>query len=275
MKEKIADLHTHSYYSDGTMSPKEILTVALEKGVGILAITDHDTLEGSLELQELCTGYDILYIPGVELDSIDYEANIHILGYGMDLQNEEFRNFVEQNRILLDTVNSLLIKKMQVDYDCISVSDYKKYTYDRSKGGWKALHYLMEKELIHTLREGFAFYPRYGCTYDCVNFLSVEAVCQYIHKAGGKAILAHPGVTVKEEDLNKFEQEVRRLISYGADGIECYYATHTEEITRICLNICEEHDLLITCGSDCHGNFGNAKVGETNTPIHKLKLTGI
>ncbi|MDD3172245.1 MAG: PHP domain-containing protein [Herbinix sp.] len=275
MTDKIADLHIHSYYSDGTMSPKEILEAALPRGVGLLTITDHDTLDGTLELQELCLGKEVHYITGIELSSLDNVNNTHILGYGINLQDKEFCSFVKRNRILLDTVNSMLIEKMQADYDCISVSDYNAYTYDRTKGGWKALHYLVEKGLTTSLREGFALYPRYGCTYDCVDFPSVQTVCQNIHKAGGKAVLAHPGVTVKEADITVFENEVLRLISYGIDGIECYYPTHTEEITKICLQVCKNHNLLITTGSDCHGEFGTAEVGEMNIPISMLNLAGL
>lgn len=272
MTEKIADLHTHTYHSDGTMSPEDILLAALQKGVGVLAITDHDTLAGTRELRDLCRGYDIHYVSGVELDSLDNGTNIHILGYGIDLEDAEFCDFVERNRLLLDRVNSMLIEKMQQDYSNITYSDYMEYTYDRTKGGWKALHYLMDRGITGSLRDGFPFYPRYDCTYQKVDFLSVREVCEYIHKAGGKAVLAHPGVTVKEKELLIFEKEVHRLVSLGPDGIECYYPTHTKEITEICLRICRERNLLITCGSDCHGGFGTAEVGETNTPLRLLNL---
>lgn len=275
MTEKFADLHTHTCYSDGTMTPEEILTQALKNKVGVFAVTDHDTLAGTRELAQLAHDKEVIYVPGVELDALDSGNNIHVLGYGMDIWEEEFSHFVESNWVKLDTVNAMLIDKMQADYDTISVSDYNDFCYDRKKGGWKALHYLMAKGLIHTLREGFAFYPQYDCTYNRVDFLSVREVCEHIHRAGGKAILAHPGVTVKEQDMNLFEKEVRRLMSYGPDGMECYYPTHTEEMTKICLNICRERDLLITCGSDCHGTFGFADVGETRTPISSLNLKGI
>jgi hypothetical protein len=190
----------------------------------------------------------------------------------MNLQNSEFCSFVRHNRFLLDKVNSTLIEKMQEDYDNISLQDYEEYHYDRRSGGWKALHYLMDKGLTKSPREGFAFYPRYGCSYDCVDFSSVQIVCENIHRAGGIAILAHPGVSVKEPELAVFTKEVIRLISYGADGIECYYPTHTKEITRVCLEICKERGLCITSGSDCHGNFGTAKIGEPGTPISLIHL---
>lgn len=275
MREKTADLHIHSYFSDGTMSPAEILKEAFDHNVGLIALTDHDMLEGSRELGELCQGIDIIYVPGVELNSLEEGLNYHILGYGIDINNQEFIDFVDKNRTMLFTVNSLLIEKMQNDYKNISIEDYNAYTYDRRKGGWKALHYLVEKGITNTLREGFALYTKYECYYDVVDFPSIRTVCECIHKAGGKAVLAHPGVSIKETDLTLFRNKLLKLLDYGLDGMECYYVTHTDEITRLCLTICNDRNLLITCGSDCHGSFGTAHVGDVNIPISMLSLGGI
>jgi len=275
MRDKIADLHIHSFYSDGTMSPEDILVTALEKGLGLLAITDHDILDGSLELQKLCVKYDIQYISAVELDSHDHGIDIHILGYGMNLLNEEFRTFVKKNRILLETVSIKLIEKMQEDIDSITLLEYLEFTYDKKKGGWKALHYFMKKGLTNTLKEGIAFYTKYGRSYDCVDFPSVSSVCKCIHNAGGKAVLAHPGEVIKKTDIAYFRKEVLRLLDLGLDGIECYYPTHTNAITNVCLTICKERNLLITAGSDCHGEFGNSKIGEMNIPIKQINLGNI
>ncbi|HWT73620.1 MAG TPA: PHP domain-containing protein [Mobilitalea sp.] len=272
MAEKTADLHIHSYYSDGTMSPKEILEEALQNNVGLIALTDHDMLDGSRELGELCRDADVTYLPGVELNTLEEGLNFHVLGYGMDINNEEFMDFVDQNRSMLFTVNSLLIEKMEKDYPSLNVEEYNSFTYDRRKGGWKALHYLLDKGITDTLREGFALYPKYDCYYDVVNFPTIQAVCETIHKAGGKAILAHPGVSIKETDLALFEAKLLKFLDYGLDGVECYYVTHSEEITNLCLKVCEDRKLLITCGSDCHGIFGNAHVGDVNIPISRLKL---
>lgn len=272
MSEKTADLHIHSYYSDGTMSPAEILAEALQNNVGLIALTDHDMLEGSRELGELCREIDIIYLPGVELNSLEDGLNYHILGYGVDIHDKVFIDFVDKNRNMLFTVNSLLIEKMQKDYPNISTEDYNSYTYNRRKGGWKALHYLVEKGITNTLREGFALYTKYECYYDVVDFPSIQTVCEYIHNAGGKAILAHPGVSIKETDLVLFKSKLLKLLDYGLDGMECYYVTHTDDITQLCLTICENQNLLITCGSDCHGTFGITHIGDVNIPINKLRL---
>ncbi|HOA80389.1 MAG TPA: PHP domain-containing protein [Defluviitaleaceae bacterium] len=272
MIEKVADLHIHSYYSDGTMSPKDILSTALEKGVGLLAIADHNVLEGSKELEKISKGYDIGFISAVELDSLYKGEDIHILGYGVNLYDDVFYKFVKRNRFLLDEISVKLIKKMQEDFNNISLQDFLSFNYDNKKGGWKALHYFMEKGITKSLREGFELYPKYNCSYDCVDFPSVKEVCKYIHNAGGKAVLAHPGETIKERDMTIFKKRIESLIDFGIDGMECYYPTHTKEITKICLDICKDRGLLITAGSDCHGDFGNAKIGEMNIPVTNLYL---
>jgi len=272
MKDRIADLHIHSYYSDGTMSPKKILLVALKKGLGLLAIADHNVLEGSKELQALCRGYDIKFLSAVELDSLDEGEDIHILGYGMNFNDKAFCQFVQRNRFLLDEISVKLISEMEKDFDNISLEDFLSFNYDRTKGGWKALHYFIEKGITESLREGFELYPRYNCSYDCVEFPSVKEVCDYIHQAGGKAVLAHPGETIKDRNMPFFKKKIERYLAFGLDGIECYYPTHTEEITKLCLEICKEKNLLITAGSDCHGEFGKAQIGEMNVRLENLYL---
>lgn len=272
MTYKIADMHVHSYYSDGTMTPEEILNSALNNGVGLLAIADHERLDGSLKLLELCKEYNIQCIPAVEVDALDNGNNIHILGYGMNPYDKEFCSFIKRNRVLLDEISIKLIEKMQRDYDTISLEEFSKFNYDRKKGGWKALHYFYEKGLTKSLKEGFIFYQIYNCSYDCVEFHPVSLAIQFIHNAGGKAILAHPGETIKEKENSTFREEVLRLVSFGLDGIECYYPTHTSDMTDICLEICKAGDMLITAGSDCHGDFGRAKIGEMGIEISQLKL---
>lgn len=272
---KKADLHIHSFHSDGTMSPEEILNRAIKNNLELIAITDHDVLEGSKTLIDLAKNQKINCISGAELDAVSFDINFHILAYGVDFDNEEFCNFVEKNRKLLEYVDVLLIKKMENNYDNISLEDYNNYSYDRTKGGWKTLHYFVEKGISNNLFECFSIYSKYNHSYTCVDFPSVDEVCRQIHGAGGKAVLAHPGKVIKKQDLKEFGEELYKLIACGIDGIECYYPSHSEEITTLCLDICNENNLLITCGSDCHGEFQETKIGQINIGINQLSLGGL
>ncbi len=123
-QNRIVDLHIHSYYSDGTMSPKAIVEAALARGVGYLAISDHNVLDGVRELRHFCAEYGLNYVTAVELNTLDHDNDFHILGYGIDIDNEEFCNFVKKNCALLEQVSVNLIERMQKDYDNISMPDY-------------------------------------------------------------------------------------------------------------------------------------------------------
>ena len=272
---KYVDLHIHSYYSDGSMSPSDIITSARENNVGILAITDHATIEGSLEISDLCIENGIICIPAVEIDTLDRNNNVHILAYGFDVKNEVFIQFIRHVRFLIDEFSVKLIEVMCQDYTNISLPDYMDFSHEKGLGGWKALHYFMAKGLTASLKEGIRFYSQHGYNYDRSGYPSIPAVCYRIKKAGGYSVLAHPGETLGDLTGDDFTSELKRIISMGLDGIECYYPKHTPEITKTCLAICRRKNLLITSGSDCHGVFGGAHIGQMHVNLDDLALNGL
>jgi len=257
------------------MSPEEIVESACKNGVGVLAVADHDVIEGSLEIKELCSKNKIKYIPAVEIDSIEREINFHILAYNFDTANTEFCDFINHTRFLLDESSFKLIEAMKADYPNVSLQDYTDFTYDRRLGGWKMLHYLVEKGLASSLKEGLRFYPQYKVTHEKSGYSPIGVVAYRIKKAGGYSVLAHPGELIDTADTEYFRSELKRILSYGLDGIECYYPSHSEITTQICLDICRENDLIITAGSDCHGVFGRTRVGEMNVTKNKVYLKNL
>lgn len=265
-----ADLHIHSFYSDGTMSPAEILEEAVQKNIKVLSITDHDVLQGTKQLISLCRDTDVRCIAGVELNAVDNGVNYHVLGYGFDINDTVFDQRVVRNRQLLEEVNIKLIEKMLPDYPDISMEEYQSFSYPREAGGWKALHYFLHKGITHNLNDGFSVYAEYDHTYTCVNFPDIKTVCRWIHEARGHAILAHPGKVIKYAAVTEFEQQLRGLLDLSLDGIECYYPSHTKQIEEICLRICRERGLIVTSGSDCHGTFQDTSIGQLLTPVALL-----
>jgi len=264
-----ADLHIHSFYSDGTMSPEEILNEAVKNGVGLLAVADHDILKGSSQLKALSLFSSVKCISAVEIDTYDHGENVHVLAYDPDFSNTEFIRFVEQTRKKLDQISERLIERMQQEISKVSVEEFHRFVYLTSGGGWKALHYLLSKGLTTELTEGIKYYSQFGCTYEQTGYDSVAEVCRVIHAAGGKAILAHPGQYRFEEPLNTV---LEQYLSDGIDGLECYYPKHSEELTGQCSAFCRQHQLMITAGSDCHGTFTGAPIGSTKTLISALQL---
>jgi len=264
-----ADLHVHTLYSDGTLTPLEVYDAAVKNGVGLLAIADHDILEGSSRLKTLCFNSPVKYISAVEIDAFDHGENIHILAYGADFSDAEFIRFIEQTREKLDGASDRLIARMQQTILGISIQDYREFSYLANGGGWKALHYLKARGLTQTLTEGFKFYPQFGCNHEENGYASVCEVCSVIHAAGGKAVLAHPGQYRFNEPLATV---LAQVFGDGIDGVECYYPKHTDVVTKTCLRFCEQNNLMITAGSDCHGAFTGSPVGATKTLISALQL---
>jgi predicted metal-dependent phosphoesterase TrpH len=266
------DMHTHSYYSDGTVSPQEIADLAEAAGVQVLAIADHVSLTGAKELQRICTNRSLHAISAVELYSKDRQTDYHILAYGFDLQDEDFQRFVNRNESDLSELNTRLMARMENDFSEISMDEFADFTYPREWGGWKVLQYLRSKGLVETIVDTIQYYKQYDCAHASADFSTIAEICQAIHKANGYAVIAHPGIKIKYFDLDEFRSELLRLIDFGLDGVECFYPAHSLELTQVCVDICNERELLITSGSDFHGGFGKTEIGQLQTEIAKVKL---
>ncbi len=275
MKNAFADLHVHTFASDGSMSPEEIVEDAVANGVGLLAVADHDVTDGSVAAQKLCKNNGILCIPAVEIDTAEGDVNFHVLGYGVDFADAEFAAYLAHTKFLLDEYSIRLIERMSADYNGISFDDYHAFAEDKRLGGWKALHYFREKGLTSLLKEGVRLYAQYGLKYSLSGFSTIAAAAWRIRRAGGYAVLAHPGETIDTADMESFRGELRRILALGVDGIECYYPTHSQDVTRACLDVCRERDAIVTAGSDCHGVFGKTRVGEMDIPMGELRLKGL
>ena len=186
------DLHVHSCYSDGSMSPDEIVAAAVKNEVGVLAIADHDIIEGSLLLRDLCRRKGIAYLPAVELDALEDQTNFHILAYGFRTEDREFIQFIGHLRFLLEESGVKLVEACSMNFPHLSLTDYMDFDYDKHLGGWKALHYLMARGITSSLKEGISYYPKYHVTYDKSGYSSISSICYRIKQAGGYAVLAHP-----------------------------------------------------------------------------------
>ncbi len=250
----LIDLHIHTHYSDGSLSPQQVVEVAKSKELRYIAITDHNDLTAYDEAKPFCDEAGIKLIRGVELDCLYQDRTVHILAYHFNV-TEEFEAFVHHSRQELDDVSERLVVKMAADYPQMSVEDYRQFEYDTTQGGWKGIHYLHHLGLTDKLIDGIKFYTKYGCSHATCDFPTVEKACQMIHAAGGVAILAHPGKIYNSASSETLLENLENLRQMGIDGVECYYPIHTPSLTDTCVAFCEAHELLTTVGGDCHGEF--------------------
>ncbi len=257
----VADLHTHSTASDGQYAPAELVRLAKERGLDVLALTDHDTADGVKEAVETGEALGLRVLSGIELSADDY-LNLHILGYGFSPATSGIRRMSSdmkkgRNDRKYRIVSFLRERGVDVPLDEVEAE---------AKGGVIGRPHFAQVMLRHgyvsTRKEAFDRYL------DTVEFQqtekgtkpSAQECVERIKASGGKVSLAHPyQIVLGEETL---EELVRRLVSYGLDAIECFYPKHTPEQQAEYLRLAEKYELHVTGGSDFHG--------EKNKPDHPL-----
>lgn len=256
----LVDLHIHTYYSDGTMSPKEVVEDAKRKNLGIIAITDHDVLDSYEELKVEAEKAGIIAIRGVEIDSIFEGHLVHLLAYKFEDNEKLFKLINHAKEQLLET-SIELIRRMENYYEGISLEDYNSYEYERRKGGWKGIHYLHDRKITEGLFDGVKFYGKYDCGHEKFAFPSVEEVFNTVHDANGYVVLAHPCNYYSNKNKEEILEKLEILKNLGIDGVECYYPANSDLMTNTCLEFCKDNNLIITAGSDGHGDFGAVSKG--------------
>ena len=256
----LTDLHMHSYYSDGTMSPREIVEDAKKRNVQLIAITDHNVLDSYTELKEAAEEFGIKVIRGVEIDARFEDIVVHILAYNFE-DNENLFNLVHKAKNELLETSIELIKRMENDYENISSEDYEAYDYDKRKGGWKGIHYLFDRGITSELFEGVKYYGQYKCGHEYFDYPNVEEVVKAVHEANGYVVLAHPCNYYKNNTKEEVLEKLEKFKSIGIDGVECYYPANSEMMTETCVEFCKNNDMIITVGSDSHGEFGAVSKG--------------
>ena len=269
------DLHIHSWYSDGTYSPEEIINKARSQNVTTISICDHNMIDAYTKTKELCGVKDIKIIPGVEITSVFDDKEFHILAYNFDMGNKALNDLLQYNRNIYHEMGNILIGNIAKDYPQLSITEYANYERNRKNGGWDSIDYLRSKGLVTDWESYIEIASKYGSPPDN-DFMPPEEVIKIVHDAGGIAVLAHLCHHVMA-DIADWERNALQFLHMGIDGFECYYPACSTEITKFLVGFCHEHGLLITAGSDDHGGFigapgeeyyiGAVRVGEIKSPL--------
>jgi predicted metal-dependent phosphoesterase TrpH len=264
-----ADLHLHTCFSDGTYSPEELAAQALRHGFHAVALTDHDTVEGCAETAAACAARQLEFISGTELTAEQEGREIHILGYCVDIHHPkllaEIGKFqaVRQNRIR-EMVARLNQMNVPLETDAVFA-----LANCRSPGRPHVARALVQAGLCGNLDEAFERFLKRNRPAWVPKFkISAAAAIELIHEAGGVAVMAHPG-------LNRSDEVIPAMVEAGLDGIECFHTKHSTPTEEHYLEIADLLHLLVTGGSDCHGNSkGKPVIGTVKLPyqhVEKLK----
>lgn len=248
MQNKV-DLHAHTNKSDGTRSPRELVLLAKEIGLAGVAITDHDTIAGWDEAIQTGKELGIQVVPGVEISSLWGDKDIHVLGYYVSATDAQFLTKLEELRNVRHNRNALMINRLNEIGVEITMAEVaaKKKDQKSNIGRPHIAEVLIEKGVVTSLKEAFDQYlGREGKAYVNVPRITPHNAVQLIQAAGGVSVLAHPGL-YEEDDL------IEELVSIGLNGIEAYHADHTREDEEKYEQLGRAHRLIITGGSDYHG----------------------
>ncbi|MCM1988861.1 PHP domain-containing protein [Oceanirhabdus seepicola] len=246
----LCDLHIHTYYSDGILTPSDIINEAKDKGIGLISVTDHNTTESYPEITELCRRNNIDIIQGVEIDCMLENKRVHVLAYGFDLENEDLQDLLKITKRETDENTKSTIYNMAKDYN-IDLDDFEEFCSKPQEYSHFVIEYLLKKGIIKTMQELIPIYKKYGEDVSSVKLEDISTVIKVVRDAGGKAILAHPQDVYKEETL----EYLKKAKDLGIDGVECYCPCKNQHLTPEIVDFAKENDMLITGGCDAHGGI--------------------
>ncbi|WP_418223600.1 PHP domain-containing protein [Clostridium isatidis] len=241
-----ADLHIHSSYSDGNLSPEEIVEIARQTGLKAISITDHDCISSQYIVDKKYNDIDI--IPGIELSSEIDNLEIHILGYFIDYQNKYLIKII--NKLAEERIKRVekIILKLNENGIELSMEDIEPST---SIGRSHIANAMLKKGYFDNYKTAFMNYlvkdkPAYVKGYK----LNYREAIKVIREAGGIPVLAHPGQVYRGLAM---ENLIKELKFFGLMGLEVYHPSHLREDTNKFYNLAKKHKLIITGGSDYHG----------------------
>lgn len=253
-----ADLHTHTTCSDGTLTPCELVALAVQTGLKGLSITDHDTIEAYETALPEAERLGLELLPGVEFSAKDVRESVHILGYGFALDDEYLLRFCEERLASRRERNEEILRRLSGRGMPVSQEEVEQLTGIAGKnvfGRPHIAHAMVAKGYVTSPKAAFDKWlgdgrPCYASPLE----LSVGETIEKIHRAGGRAVLAHP-------HLLRMKSTVNNVLQLKFDGIEGYYSMAAPSVERPWIELGRSRGWLVTGGSDFHG--GN----RPNTPL--------
>jgi 3',5'-nucleoside bisphosphate phosphatase len=256
----LADLHVHSTASDGRLSPAEVVARSLSRGLRVLALTDHDSVEGVDEALRAAQASSLLVVPGVEFNAQTAHGEAHVLGYFVDHTDGRFRHRLVERQTARDRRAEAMVRLLgKLGYP-ISIGRVQELAGGGSVGRPHVARALAEAGYVGDVDEAFRRLIRRGApAYVPTPTLAAPDAVRWVLQAGGIAVLAHP--------LQVLES-VTVLVKEGLAGIEVYYGGYGPEDIAFLARFAESAGLLQTGGSDFHGSgvLSTPDIGDVPLP---------
>ncbi len=265
-EKKYCDLHIHSTFSDGLLTPEQIVEIAKEKKLDAIAIVDHDAVGGVEPAIQAGKKVDIEVLPAVEMSCMVGDTDIHIIGYYVDYRNRKLisvLNDIQQKRI--ERAQKIVEKLTEQGAD-VEIARVLELAGNGAVGRPHIAQALLEEGHISTYDEAFWKYIGYHCpAYVPKERMTPQEAIKLINDFDGITVLAHP-MSYNNRSL------VNYLIDEGIRGLEIYRCEHSDGDMRFLNNLVSAHHLLTTGGTDCHGGRkGKIFIGELKVPYQTVK----
>jgi len=266
---KKVDLHIHSTASDGIFSPAEIVRKAASLDMYVIALTDHDTINGIMEALKAARDFpNLKVIPGIEISTETPGGEAHVLGYFVDYINADFKASLDKFRNSRITRAQGMVSKLKKMGINIKWARIQEIAGSGSVGRPHIAQAMLEKGYINSMREAFSRYiANDGPAYVERDKMTPSEAVALILRAGGLPVLAHPFT------LNDPESVIGGLKTAGLVGIEAYYKDYSAEDTSELVSLSKAYNLIATGGTDYHGRDNNNEtmLGGTKVPIESVE----
>ncbi|HVH52691.1 MAG TPA: PHP domain-containing protein [Actinomycetota bacterium] len=259
------DLHTHTNRSDGTFAPSELVKLASERGLEVVAITDHDTTDGLEEGAEAGIEHCVEVVPGVELSAEHQGASVHVLCYWMDPENQGFQAELVRLRSERFLRGEAMVEKLQSLGYPVSFDRVREIAGSGSIVRPHVAQALVEAGVVADEEEAFdRLIGDDGPAYVPKHALAPLDALALVRRAGGACVLAHPGMWGAEAPVP--EGLIEALAEAGMAGLEADHSDHTPEQREHYRGLAKRLGLVVTGGSDCHGRrFDPVRLGSVTT----------
>ncbi|MGB4504065.1 MAG: PHP domain-containing protein [Syntrophaceticus sp.] len=265
-----ADLHIHSTASDGTLTPEEIVNLALKKELSVISITDHDTIDGIDRALEAARGTSLEVIPGIEINTDWEDTEIHILGYYLEYNSQFLQNTLFKIRQARERRAKLMIDKLAEHGVSLTYEQVKSIAGEATICRPHIAQAMIEGGYVASIKDAFEKYLLRGKPgYVPREKLDPFSAIAIIERANGVPVLAHPGLSERDDLIPAFAKK-------GLLGIEVYYPFHTPDMVDQYKWFCRKYGLVMTGGTDYHGpgteypSLGEVSVSKKD--IENLKL---
>jgi len=258
---KLIDLHMHSTYSDGQLTPGELVKLAAGRGLAAVALSDHDCLDGVREYGEAAAAAGVETVSAVELSCIHRGRDLHILGYGVNVENGTLGEMLERFCKTRENRGLMIVEKLSGMGVHLDAEKILERAGEGALGRPHIAEALVEGGYAKDFKEVFEKYIGERCPAYVEKYkMSPEEAIRYIHGASGLAFVAHPGFYL--DDMAGFNQ----LLDEPFDGIEVYHSQHTPKTAGRLVKIARDRGKLMSGGSDFHGFEGRDSLGEPEVP---------